>query len=61
VFIGIVLGGSGTRAALVAADGSVLAGGRGPSGLLHPPPVCGAVLLAMAPIERGSTPKSSSA
>jgi N-acetylglucosamine kinase-like BadF-type ATPase len=34
VFIGIDLGGSGTRAALVAADGSVLATGRGPSGLL---------------------------
>jgi N-acetylglucosamine kinase-like BadF-type ATPase len=33
VFIGIDLGGSGTRAALVAADGSVLATGRGPSGL----------------------------
>jgi N-acetylglucosamine kinase-like BadF-type ATPase len=34
VFIGIDLGGSGTRAALVAADGSVLATGRGPTGLL---------------------------
>jgi N-acetylglucosamine kinase-like BadF-type ATPase len=34
VFIGIDLGGSGTRAALAADDGSVLATGRGPSGLL---------------------------
>ncbi|MBV8717861.1 MAG: hypothetical protein JO020_10605 [Chloroflexi bacterium] len=34
LFIGIDLGGSGTRAALADADGAVLAIGRGPTGLL---------------------------
>lgn len=34
LFVGLDLGGSGTRAALAGADGAVLAVGRGPSGLV---------------------------